>query len=316
MKERYLVVGLGELLWDLFPDRGGRRLGGAPANVAYHSAVLGDHGVVASRVGTDEPGREALQALEQRGVETCLIQLDTGRPTGTARVTLGSGPEPAFEIDATAAWTAPVWTQQWEAAIRRADVLCFGTLLCSMPAGRDLVERATAAVPDHALRVLDLNLRPPFDRPEAIDAALACADIVKLSEEELDTLGKLRGVADAAAHLLSSRSRVRAVAVTRGPRGSLLYTEEGQDEHPGHAIDDPERGHDPVGAGDAFTAALVHHLVRGHAPGRANAAANRYASFVASRAGAMPDLPEQLRREVVQPRAGPETDAASGQETR
>jgi fructokinase len=315
MRDRYLVVGLGELLWDQFLDRGERRLGGAPANVAYHAAALGDHGLVASRVGTDDLGREALQSLEQQGVDTSLVQLDTGRPTGTARVTL-CGREPTFEIDPTAAWTAPVWTQQWEAVFRRADVLCYGTLLCSTPAGRDVVERATAAVPDHALRVLDLNLRPPFDRPEVIDAALACANIVKLSEEELGTLSRHLDVADAAGHLLSTRSRfqprVRVVAVTRGPRGSLLTTEEGQDEHPGHTIDGPEEGHDPVGAGDAFTAALAHHLVRGHAPSRANAAANRYASFVASRSGAMPEVPERLRRAVV--RADP--DPASGQEAR
>lgn len=310
MKDRYVVVGLGELLWDQFLDRGQRRLGGAPANVAYHAAALGDYGVVASRVGTDEPGREALQTLEQRGVDTSLVQIDTGRLTGTARVTLSTstsaddrcGPEPAFEIDATAAWTAPVWTRQWEAVIRRADVLCFGTLLCSMPAGRHVVEQAAAVVPDHALRVLDLNLRAPFDQPEAIEAALACADIVKLSEDELGALGRQRGVADVAEHLISSQQpRLRVVAVTRGPRGSLLYTPAGRDEHPGLAIESPEGDNDPVGAGDAFTAALAYHLVRGHAPGRANAAANRYASFVASRAGAMPALPEQVRREVVRP---------------
>lgn len=300
MTTRHSIIGLGELLWDLFPDH--RSLGGAPANVAYHASALGDRGLVLSRVGRDPLGDEALALLTARGVDLGAVQRDDAHPTGVVRVHRGSASgEIRFEIDAHAAWAHPAWSDDWAAVLARADAVCFGTLLCAQPAGRAVVERAAAATPAHALRLLDLNLRPPFDTPAAIDAALACANAVKLSEEEAQRLAArsgVTGVDGAAEHLLGAG--MRAVAVTFGAHGSALYTEHGSDRQPGVslAIFTPAPDADPVGAGDAFTAALTHHLVRGHAPSRANAAANRYGAFVASRAGAMPDVPDEIRAQV------------------
>jgi len=291
----HTIVGLGELLWDRLP--GGERLGGAPANVVYHASVLGDRGVLATRVGADAAGDEALRLLGERGVDVSTVQRDTDRATGTACVSLSSAGEPGFTFDMTAAWTGLAWTDQWRGLLAAVDVLCFGTLLCSQPAGRDLLRRAARVVPAAALRLLDLNLRLPYTTDEAVEAALACANALKLSEEEARALAVRFGVVDAAAWLVENRG-LRIVAVTRGARGSLLYTAGGRLEHHGAPLDAPEQGADPVGAGDAFTAALVHHLVRGHSPQRAGAAANRYAAFVASRAGAMPDIPEPVRWQV------------------
>lgn len=301
MTKQHSIIGLGELLWDLFPDR--RNLGGAPANVAYHATALGDHGLVLSRVGRDPLGDEALAILTARGVDVGAVQRDDQHPTGVVRVHRDGAASGhiRFEIDAHAAWAHPAWSDAWEAALARADAVCFGTLLCAQPAGRVVVERAAAALPAHALRLLDLNLRPPFDTGAAIDAALACASVVKLSDEEAERLAArsgVTGVDGAAEHLL--RSGMRAVAVTFGARGSALYTEHGCDRQPGVplATFTAASDADPVGAGDAFTATLVHHLVRGHAAGRAIAAANRYGAFVASRAGAMPDVPDEIRIQV------------------
>lgn len=294
----YTVVGLGELLWDCFPE--GALLGGAPANVAYHASALGDRGVVASRLGQDGPGDEALQLLVGRGVDTSAIQRDPDRNTGTAHVTIDLDGDPSFAIDSSAAWTAPEWTPRWEALIAGADVICFGTLLCTREQGRIVVERAAATAPEHALLLLDLNLRPPFDTDGAMDAALACANTLKLSEHELARLGQRRGLEPAAAaEALLKDEGLRAVAVTRGARGSLLYTKDGICEHPGAPLpDDASPIADPVGAGDAFTAALAHHLVRGHTPAQASAAANRYAAYVASRPGATPRVPDAVVRAV------------------
>lgn len=297
----HTIIGLGELLWDLFPDH--RSLGGAPANVAYHATALGDHGQVLSRVGRDPLGEEALALLTARGVDAGAVQRDDRHPTGVVRVHpggAGSG-HVRFEIDAHAAWAHPAWSDAWAALLARADAVCFGTLLCAQPAGRAVVERAAATVPARALRLLDLNLRPPFDTAAAIDVALACASAIKLSEEEAERLAArfgVTGIDRAAEHLL--RAGMRAVAVTFGARGSALYTEHGCDRQPGVplATFTPAGDADPVGAGDAFTAALAHHLVRGHAAGRAIAAANRYGAFVASRAGAMPDVPDEIRAQV------------------
>jgi fructokinase len=295
----HTIVGLGELLWDLFPD--GERLGGAPANVAYHATVLGDRGVVATVVGDDERGSSALSRLSESGVDVSQVQRDSGRATGVARVSFPRPGEPQFEFSRAAAWTAPSWTAGWEALFTQARVVCFGTLFCAQPAGRRVVERAASVAPE-ALRLLDLNLRPPCTPEDAVDAALACASAVKLNEAEADLLATRFGVNDAAAWLLSSRD-LRAVAVTRGARGAELITPDGRWSHPGFGVasagPEARRNNDTVGAGDAFTAALCHHLIRDHAPDRALAAANRYAAFVASRPGAMPPVPEAVRQEAV-----------------
>lgn len=301
MTMQHSIIGLGELLWDLFPDH--RSLGGAPANVAYHATALGDHGLVLSRVGRDPLGDEALALFTARGVDVGAVQRDDQHPTGVVRVHRGSAGSGhiRFEIDAHAAWAHPVWSDDWAAALARADAVCFGTLLCAQPAGRAVVERAAATAPARALRLLDLNLRPPFDTAVAIDAALACANAIKLSEEEAQHMAArfgVTGVDGAAEHLLGAG--MRAVAVTFGAQGSALYTAHGCDRQPGVplALFTPAPDADPVGAGDAFTAALTHHLVRGHAASRANAAANRYGAFVASRAGAMPDVLDEIRAQV------------------
>jgi fructokinase len=160
------------------------------------------------------------------------------------------------------------------------------------------MEQAAAAVPSRALRLLDLNLRPPLDTALAVDAALSCANAVKLSEDEADALRERLGGEEITEHLLGGRG-MRLVAITRGARGSLVCTAHGRHQHPGVPLD--AAGGDAVGAGDAFTAALAHHLARGHAIAVANAAANRYAAFVASRPGAMPDVPPDVRREVTAP---------------
>lgn len=282
------IVGLGELVWDLFED-GARRLGGAPANVAYHATVLGNKGAVASRVGDDELGGEASRRLQDRGLDLCALQLDGERPTGTISVRLESG-QPSFTIASGGAWTALEWTPELEALLLRADLVCFGSLMLAFPAGRALLRRARQTAP-LAIWLLDLNLRPPFDTPEAVDAALAAADVVKLSEEEEIAVACQLGVDDAARWLVDARG-MTAVTVTRGSRGSVVVSPEGTLEHPGHAT---SQGGDAVGAGDAFTAVLAHHLVRGHALPAAQAAANRYASFVASCQGAMPDVPDAVR---------------------
>ena len=287
------IVGLGELLWDVFPD-GSRRLGGAPANVAYHASALGDRGALLTRVGLDPTGGEALALLGERGVDVSRVQRDPSRPSGTAQIQLA--PRPSFTFDMAAAWTVPEWSGAWQALVAGCDALCFGTLLCAQPAGRRVLERAAACAGAGALRLLDLNLRPPYTPDAAVDAALALCSAVKLSAEEAAALGARLRVPDVAEHLLGRG--LHAVALTREAGGSVLHTPAGRHACPGFPLPAPEAGHDSVGAGDAFAAVLVHHLVRGHSVERTNVAANRYAAYVASRAGAMPEIPEALRLET------------------
>lgn len=286
---QHTIVGMGELVWDVFDD-GQRRLGGAPANMAYHATTLGDVGAVASRVGDDEPGAEAVERLRRGGLVVDAVQVDAGRPTGRVDITLAAG-QPSFNIDERAAWLAMEWTPALEALLAGADLVCFGSLLLACSAGRLLLRRARQAAP-LAVWLLDLNLRPPLVKAEAVEAALAAADVVKLSEEEELEVAQRLGVSEAARHLVDVRG-LTAVTVTRGDRGSTLVTPEGVTEHPAAAA---EPGGDAVGAGDAFTAVLAHHLVRGHALPAAQAAANRYAAYVASCRGAMPEVPDEVRQ--------------------
>ncbi|ACY16727.1 PfkB family carbohydrate kinase [Haliangium ochraceum] len=294
------IIGLGELLWDMFPDR--QNLGGAPANVAYHASALGDRGVLLSRVGRDALGESALAQLGERGVDLSAVQRDDEHRTGVVHVQVGPGGSVRFEIDPEVAWAYPVWSEDWGRCIDTASALCFGSLLCAFEAGRTVVREATARARPEALRLLDLNLRPPFASEQAIDTALECANAIKLSEEEAEHLAQrfgVRGVDSAAEHLLATRG-MRAVAVTFGARGSAIYTAAGREQHSGVPLAAGVDA-DPVGAGDAFTAALAHHLVRAHAPARAIAAANRYGSFVAASPGAMPPVPEDIRAAVTAP---------------
>ncbi len=290
--ESYRVIGLGELLWDLFPQ--GPQLGGAPTNVAYHASVLGNQGVVLTRVGSDDLGDKAIEILAHKGVGVHAVQRDPDRTTGTVRVDV-QGEDVHFHIDVDVAWAYPDWTNAWEEELSGADAVCFGTLLCSQPQGRQVLERAAASVPPHALRLLDLNLRPPYDGDDAIEAAMACANAIKLSETEAlriaSRLGK-KSIEEVADTLIGSRG-MRAVAVTFGAQGSALYTPDGSERHGGVAMA-PGQAADPVGAGDGFTAALAHHLIRAHGPMQTNAAANRYGAFVASQPGAMPCVPEYV----------------------
>ncbi len=285
------IIGLGELLWDVFSD--GERLGGAPANVAYHAAALGDRGAIASRVGRDARGDEAVRVLAAAGVDTSLVQRDDRRATGTAQVS-GDGGEVSFVIDEEAAWTAPTWSEAWERAIAGCDALCFGSLAGATEAGRSVLTRAArAAAP--SLRVLDLNLRPPLTSGGAVAAAMRSANVLKVSEDEAAVVSRELAGGDLVDWALSQG--FRALAITRGARGCALYTPSGHAEHPGFEIDDGAG--DPVGAGDAFTAALTHQLLRGNQPEEICRAAARYAAYVASQRGAMPAIPDAIAAEVV-----------------
>jgi len=295
--EKRLVVGLGELLWDVLPDA--RLLGGAPANFAYHAALLGDEGVVASRVGDDDLGREAIARLARLGLDTRHVQVDRARPTGTVDVRLDERGRPDFTIAGDVAWDFIEWTPELEELASAADAVCFGTLAQRSPASAGTIRRFLDAAPAGAVRVFDINLRQAFYSAETIAQSLGLARIVKLNDEELPRVAALLGLG-AGDELASARAIIEAfgpdlVCVTRGDAGSLLATATGAAEHPGCKVEVA----DSVGAGDAFTAALVHHYLRGRPLGAMSEAANRMGAWVASSAGATPEAAPDVIKEVV-----------------
>lgn len=288
-----LCIGLGEILWDLLP--GGRQMGGAPANFAYHAHALGAEGLVVSRIGRDAPGRDLLERLSSLGLSTSGIAVDPVAPTGTVSVTLDSRGQPTFTIHPGVAWNLLEAGPEVLRQAARAEVVCFGTLAQRHPVARESIRRVLAATPPECLRIFDINLRQRFWSSETILESLDRATVLKLNDEELPVLAEVLGwPSDREERLLeriAERFRLRAVALTRGSRGSLLWVEGCCVSSPGS----PLQVVDTVGAGDSYTAALALGLLAGHAPGEILGMAHRVADFVCTRAGATPPMPEAFR---------------------
>ena len=285
--KNYITIGLGELLWDLFPE--GKQLGGAPANFAYMTRLLGDEGLVASRVGADALGRAAGRRLERLGLRASHIQVDPTYPTGTVKVAVDPTGQPTFEIAETVAWDFFEWTPEWRSLAERADAVCFGTLAQRCPRSRATIRAFLNALRPEATRVLDVNLRQSFYNAETLTESAKLAAIMKVNSDELPVVAKLLGIPFIydemrAAHWLRDIFGLKLVCITRGPKGSLVVSESETSEHPGFRV----HVADTVGAGDAFTAALVYHYLRGASVSTLNEAANRMGAWVASETGATP----------------------------
>ena len=282
------AVGLGELIWDLLPE--GRRLGGAPSNFAYVSRLLGDESAVASRVGRDTLGAEAVERLGRAGVSTRHVQRDEEHPTGTVACSIGEGGEAHFTVNQNSAWDYLEWTREWEALAARAGVVCFGTLGQRHPRARETVTRFLEATRPDALRLFDVNLRHSFFTPEMLARSLTLSTAVKLNEDELRAAAGMLGLnasddARETAEALMQSFDLELAAVTRGARGSLLVSREGWDEHGGF----PARVVDTIGCGDAFAAALAFCRRRGAPLALSNVVANRVGAWLATQPGATPE---------------------------
>lgn len=284
MKKR--VVGLGEVLWDLLPH--GACLGGAPANFAYITTLMGDQGIVASCVGEDPRGLEALRRMEELGLDIDHVQTDREHPTGTVKVELDNNGQARFEIAHPVAWDFLHWTLDWQRLAETADAVCFGSLAQRSEASRAAIRRFLAATSPDTVKVFDVNLRQSYYSPEILSESMRLADIVKFNEEELPKIVGLMKIPHkddlTSVHGLMREFDLNTVCVTRGGRGSLLVQGEDASEHPGFKV----RVADTVGSGDAFTAGLVHEFLYGASLDLMNEVANLVGAWVASEVGAMP----------------------------
>lgn len=305
MATKKTIVGLGELLWDVLPD--GKKLGGAPANFSVMSARLGNRAVIASRIGDDEFGREAMNYLEPLPAETEFIQVDPTETTGRVTVTFRNG-QPEYEIHEPVAWDCLAFTPEWRDLAAETDAVCFGTLAQRSVESRTTIHRFLAATRPDCARVFDVNLRRPFYSRPLLAESLKLATILKLNDAELPIVLKLlslkgieaNGVGahpelmEAGAKILLAEFPVELVCVTLGAHGSLLVSRSDRHYHPGIPVEVA----DTIGAGDAFTAALSTYYLKGEPLPVLNEAANRWGSWVASQSGGMPPLPEAVRAEI------------------
>lgn len=290
-----VVVALGELLWDIFPE--GAKFGGAPGNFAHHVASLGAQTFMVSAVGDDDLGRVALERLQNSGIDISHVVVDDTHPTGSVDVSIDRRGQGAFRFHEDESWDFLAWSDDLQRLANRCDAVCFGTLGQRSDQSRATIRRFVETTKKTALRIFDINLRAPFYTIDVVTETLKLANVLKLNDDELrwmaETLGLRQGPEIDQAIEIRQRFELKLVAVTRGERGALVVTEESTHDVAGHPVD----VRDTVGAGDAFTAALTIGLIQGKEIGALAETACRIAEYVCTQSGATPALPESLCRE-------------------
>ena len=286
------IVAIGETLWDLFPD--GPVWGGAPGNVACHAAGLGVAAVIVSRVGRDDLGDRGIATLESLGVDCRHVQRDDDRPTGSVAVSLSPEGQARYEFAADVAWDRLAWEPALDPLAAGAAAVCFGTLGQRADGSRRTIRRFVTAATG-GLKVFDVNLRQHFHSPDLIRESLALADVLKLNDEELPLVAAACGIRAAepvaALEELATRHGLRLAALTRGAAGSVLVAGGQTSSRPAPAT----AVVDTVGAGDAFTAAVIVGLLEGRSLHSIHDHATRLAGFVCRHRGATPAIPDSLR---------------------
>jgi fructokinase len=293
-----MIVGIGELLWDIYPD--GRKVaGGAPFNFAFHCTQLGHEAVILSRVGDDDLGRELRDEVRRLGMSEEFIQIDREHPTGTVQVAVGPDGQPSYAIAEDVAWDYIEWDSAVEKANRICRAVSFGTLAQRGPISLGTIDRvsSTAGEPEPALAVCDLNLRQSYFDRELIRWSVNPVDWIRCNLAELETVARLNNITPLDFRSVADRcfrnSPSKVVIVTHGAGGCSIVTNDNLVTVPGV----PARVVDTVGAGDAFTAAMVCLHLEGRSLRECARFANHYAARVCEHRGAIPRID---RREVEQ----------------
>lgn len=283
MERKKVIVGIGELLWDMLPS--GKAIGGAPANFAYHAGRLGDEGWVVSAVGDDALGHEILDVLDEKRLHSLVSMVD--KPTGTVQVSLDDAGVPTYTIVKDVAWDHIPFTPKMQDLASRADAVCFGSLV-QRNGSRASVLKFLEAVPASALKVFDINLRQHFYTPEILRKSLEIADVLKINDEEIVILSEMFGLGSdprEACRKLIGQYSLRFVLLTKGAQGSEVIS---PDEVIPQGVGKVDVV-DTVGAGDAFTAAFTVAYLRGDSLADAQKLAGEVTAYVCSHKGAMPE---------------------------
>ena len=291
-----LVVGMGEALWDMLPE--GRKLGGAPANFAYHVSQFGLDSRVVSAVGDDELGNEILANFAEKQLE-CQIE-KVAYPTGTVLVTLDEKGVPCYEIKEGVAWDNIPYTPALENLAKQTRAVCFGSLAQRNAVSRETINRFIDEMPqdENVLKIFDINLRQHFYSKELIEASLKKSNVLKINDEELVVVGEMFGFADIdfqdKCWILLAKYNLKMLILTCGTEGSYVFT-------PGEVsfLETPQvQVADTVGAGDSFTGAFVAAILNGKTVKDAHRLAVDVSAFVCTQNGAMPELSEEIKNRL------------------
>lgn len=288
-----IVVGMGEALWDVLPE--GKKIGGAPANFAYHVSQFGLPSRVVSAVGNDPLGREIVENFTSKGLNHLIEEVPY--PTGTVQVEIDPAGVPQYDIKENVAWDNIPYTARLEALAGQTRAVCFGSLAQRNVVSRDTINRFLDAMPQTAdsLVVFDVNLRQGFYTKEILCNSMKRCNILKINDEELVTVSRMFGYPGIDLQdkcwILLGKYNLRMLILTCGINGSYVFT-------PGNVSFQPTpkvEVADTVGAGDSFTAAFIASFLKGKSVAEAHALAVRTSAFVCTRKGAMPELPPDLR---------------------
>lgn len=287
-----IVVGMGEALWDVLPE--GKKLGGAPANFAYHVSQFGLDSCVVSAVGDDPLGHEIIENFTSKGLNQHIAEVPY--PTGTVQVEIDPAGIPQYDIKENVAWDNIPFTESLEAIARETRAVCFGSLAQRNVVSRDTIGRFLDAMPksNDTLVVFDVNLRQGFYNKEILCRSMERCNILKINDEELVTVSSLFGYPGIDLQdkcwILLGKYNLKMLILTCGINGSYVFT-------PGNVSFQPTpkvEVEDTVGAGDSFTAAFIASILKGRSVADAHSRAVQTSAYVCTRKGAMPQLPSEL----------------------
>lgn len=293
MKKNY-IVGMGEALWDLLPE--GAKVGGAPANFAFHMSQFGYNALAVSAVGKDELGDRLLREFERNGLRSHIPQV--GFPTGTVKVTLDEKKVPQYEIVEGVAWDNVPFTGELAAIAAQTRCACFGSLAQRSDVTRGTIDRFLNAMPADSLKVFDINLRQQFYCEEVLRKSFSRCNILKINDEEALIVSKLfRYELDdltAICRRLKSEYSLDLVILTCGTNGSYVFFDKGHS----FLYTPHVKAVDTVGAGDSFTAGFCASILAGKSIFEAHSIAVETSAFVCTQPGAMPRLDKSILKRL------------------
>ncbi|MDE5785521.1 MAG: carbohydrate kinase [Duncaniella sp.] len=287
-----LVIGMGEALWDVLPE--GKKIGGAPANFAYHVSQFGLPGCVVSAVGDDALGKEIVENFTSKGLTQHIAEVPY--PTGTVQVEIDAAGIPQYDIKENVAWDNIPFTPELEELARNTKAVCFGSLAQRNVVSRNTIEKFLDVMPetDDSLVVFDVNLRQGFYTKEILCDSMNRCNILKINDEELVIVSRMFGYPGIDLQdkcwILLGKYNLKMLILTCGINGSYVFT-------PGHVSFQPTpkvEVADTVGAGDSFTAAFIASILKGKSVAEAHRIAVETSAFVCTKKGAMPILPENI----------------------
>ena len=291
-----IIVGMGEALWDVLPE--GKKIGGAPANFAYHVSQFGLNSRVVSAVGDDKLGMEILDNFREKKLNA-MVEI-VPYPTGTVQVELDAEGVPCYDIKEGVAWDNIPYTPALEDLAKHTKAVCFGSLAQRSVVSRDTINRFIDAMPaEDTLKIFDINLRQGFYTKEILCNSFSKCNILKINDEELVTVSRMFGYPGIDLQdkcwILLAKYNLKMLILTCGVNGSYVFT-------PGNVsfVETPRvEVADTVGAGDSFTAAFVSSILSGLSIGEAHKLAVETSAYVCTQNGAMPVLPQSLKDRVI-----------------